>query len=277
MGIEFQTKKLEHGIVHEFCFNENINKYIIGIKSYSVYFINYHYHYFKTLGLNIEVSGIIRNKLRLTPRLSLDDNSGNHLNPSSYVEVCVIAWTGTGHEHIQTVSNQKFPFFLECSDRVVNSGCILSGFDLFYPNGDFKTYHVHAGTSMDIAQMQYVGSGNAELYDISRRRATCQWVKGSMFADCDESSNLYVQSFSDLRHGSRTLSVPTNLASFCIVLTSFTIATGRDSAEQGIKCTVNISEWKNSQVKLNCELMFPNNNHSGNSNVSGLLIGTLKR
>lgn len=276
MAIEIQSMALQHGKVNEFYFKEGITKYIIGIRSYSVHFNNYNYHNFRNLGLNIEVAGVINNKLTVTPWLTLDDCSGNGINSESYVEVCVIAWTGNGHEYVQAISNQKFPYSLNCSDRVVNSGCILSGFNVSVPCGDLKPNYFHVGTSMDFAQEQFIGSGNVNLCSAKGNRAVSEWVKGSMFADCDKSSNLYVQSFSNFGEGINTISVNAYLISYCIVLTSITIDTERDCAEQGIKCRPDTVEWQNGKMKLNCQLAFPGNPASSKSKISGLLIGIKK-
>lgn len=276
MGIEFICHQTEHGKGYKFSFSENINKYIVGIRGFYVTYADKKQHCVKTFGINLEVSGVIKNTITVTPRINLEDRTGHRLSDKSHVDICVLAWTGTGHENVQTTSNQKFPLFLQCSDSVVASGCVLSGFELEC-SGDSNiiVYHTHVGTSMDVGQMGFAGSGNAEFYDKARKRGQCPWVKGSMFADCDKSSGLYVQSFSDLKYGLHEFQIPKNVRSILPMITSFTVITNRDEQSVGIQCGMYDVFVENGRCSLFCRMQYldKNNYDEKGCGISGLLIG----
>lgn len=206
MGIEFRFASIHAGEGGTLNFSGEITHYVVGLLRFHAQYENHDAHCIKRLAVDLQVMGVNGNSISIRPDIVLEDNTGHRLDKkNTFVDVGVAAWIGNGYENTYVASNQQFPYRMSIPGMPKRSAVILSGFDMQFDDGDLTVRQVKVGTSLNMTSSELVADGFAEFSDNDNKHSTRGTVKGSLVADFDKYSGLFLKNIASQKNTDGTV------------------------------------------------------------------------
>ncbi len=292
MALEIQSAQVQPGTPCSFTFSSNVCQYLCGIAGFWLDYGTGDYYQLSEVSVSLDNQGHNGEYVTLTPNGKLWDSNGKgkNLNPgSSWINVVVVAWTGTNNTQLQIIN---------CTDAIANNGtsgsislpssnmailhAVVSGFDLAYDGAyDVRAWNVGVGVVQNGDTCTI--TGNVGMNDNSTSTGFNGNVHGGIIGSSNSSPGFEVQTVGNLTNNNspQTLTFKQNLSSCVAFLTSFGAEFSGSDAHQiyWLAASVGATVQNGNQVAVSGYGRMQGSNNDwddgnpSNSYASGLVIG----